>query len=291
MYASDMELSLYGSTFNGLKDDFDAILSKTVGNMQMKGAEDAVITLKLSVSLEKNAVDTENGVKDITVPKFKHDISSVMQVKEKMTGQFKSQCALVWDASEKKWMLREIENGQMNLFNEEEKEELYADYEDVSLGLPAPDEEEEESADPNTPFEYLEGYVGMELHVDMVDEGKYVVRNNKNVVLFSNFTDPDSDFYIDGELLDEHMGHTLGIFVSEEDGIESLHLRCDVCEGDLLVVEKKLSPVDEEEADEFEEADEDQDEDEESECCSKDGCLIDYDDDGDDALEYDPPEE
>lgn len=34
-----MELSLKGETFNALKEDFDVVLARTIGNMEMKGAD------------------------------------------------------------------------------------------------------------------------------------------------------------------------------------------------------------------------------------------------------------
>ena len=35
MYESDMVLSLNSDTFQALKEDFDSILSRTIGNMEM----------------------------------------------------------------------------------------------------------------------------------------------------------------------------------------------------------------------------------------------------------------
>ena len=86
MFKNDLALSLKSDTFSALKEDFDSILAKTIGNMEMKGAEDATITLKLGVSLEKSSISGPNGIQDITKPSFKHDISSVMQVKDKKSG-------------------------------------------------------------------------------------------------------------------------------------------------------------------------------------------------------------
>ena len=44
MYANDMSLSLKSDTFSALKEDFDSILARTIGNMEMKGAEEATVT-------------------------------------------------------------------------------------------------------------------------------------------------------------------------------------------------------------------------------------------------------
>ena len=97
MYANDMSLSLKSDTFSALKEDFDSILARTIGNMEMKGAEEATVTLKLGISLEKSSVNGPNGLQDITKPSFKHDISSVMQVKDKKSGALTGDYELVWD--------------------------------------------------------------------------------------------------------------------------------------------------------------------------------------------------
>ena len=55
MFANDLSLSLKSETFSALKEDFDSILARTIGNMEMKGAEEATVTLKLGISLERAA--------------------------------------------------------------------------------------------------------------------------------------------------------------------------------------------------------------------------------------------
>lgn len=117
MYANDMSLSLKSDTFSALKEDFDSILARTIGNMEMKGAEEATVTLKLGISLEKSSVNGPNGLQDITKPSFKHDISSVMQVKDKKSGALTGDYELVWDDGEGKYVMRRIDNGQVSIFD------------------------------------------------------------------------------------------------------------------------------------------------------------------------------
>ena len=140
MKKNDLNLSLDGETFESLKDDFDTILARTVGNMQMKGAENATITIKLDVNLEKDKVDTYKGIFDVTKPSFKHSISSVMQVKDKMSGQLVGDFAMVWDEDEQKYVLRYIDDGQINMFDGDEVVE--ADYVEVPVRALEPHEEE-----------------------------------------------------------------------------------------------------------------------------------------------------
>lgn len=78
MTNNEMILSLKSDTFAAMKEDFDGVLARTIGNMEMKNADNATITLKLGITLDKVSVGTPNGNQDITRPSFKHDISSVM---------------------------------------------------------------------------------------------------------------------------------------------------------------------------------------------------------------------
>lgn len=159
MYSKDMNLSLDGDTFSILKGQFDSVLARTIGNMQMKGADDATITLKLSIGLEKENRSTANGNIEATIPKFKHDISSVLQVKDKVSGELVGDYQLIWDEYEKKYVMRKIDNGQTTMLDDEPNGKFVdADYQFVDelpgdqqgpLGLPEPAENGEESLEPD----------------------------------------------------------------------------------------------------------------------------------------------
>lgn len=130
MCENDLDLSLNGETFASLKKDFDTILERTIGNMTMKGAEDATITIKLGVSLQKTSVPAKGSIREVTKPTFKHDIASVMQVKDKMSGQLTGNMELVWDDDLKQYVLRPIDDGQTSLFDQEADQG--DDYEDLA---------------------------------------------------------------------------------------------------------------------------------------------------------------
>lgn len=125
-----MQLSLNGDTFAGFKKDFDTILARTLGNMQMKGAEDATVTVKMNISLDKRCVGGFGSMDTVTMPSFKHDISSVMQIKDKMTGQFSGEYAMIWDEDEKCYVLEYIKSEQASLFDNEEPCGRFSDIED-----------------------------------------------------------------------------------------------------------------------------------------------------------------
>ena len=269
---NEKNLSLNGDTFAILKEQFDKILNRTIGNMEMKGADDAVITLKLSVGLEKSSVTVGDGIKEVTKPTFKHDISSVMQVKDKVSGQTTDDYALVWDENENKYVLRRIENGQMSFddFDADGRPIYEADYRDVPAleegdrELPEGAESDEESDredipdstetdvpdaaddfetasgdgedDITTPYGWLKQFIGTEMHVTE-SMGNFTVRTSDNKVVLSSATDPNNVFYCAGDKLIDHVGHTLSCkkgYDGDEDAPESIVIVCEECSEEVF---------------------------------------------------------
>lgn len=165
-----MQISLKGDTFQSLKEDFDIILDRTLGNMHMKGAEDAVISLKLSVSLVKANAMVQGNCTSITRPSFKHEISSVMQVKDKKTGALTGDYQLVWDEDEGKFVMKKIEDGQTNIFEEEGNNDgIEAEYSEcVTPELAAPKDETSEDS-----FEDEEGIITAEEELENIETDSF----------------------------------------------------------------------------------------------------------------------
>lgn len=115
----DMQLTLKGDTFLALQDDFDAILNRTIGNMEMKSADEATLTLKLKITLEKRSARSFSSgfdsAREIIKPAFAHEISSVMQVKDKKSGALTGDYELMWDEMEGKYVMRCIDDGQVSM--------------------------------------------------------------------------------------------------------------------------------------------------------------------------------
>lgn len=261
---NERNLSLNGDTFEILKEQFDKILNRTVGNMEMKGADDAVITLKLSVSLEKSSVTVGDDIKEVTKPTFKHDISSVMQVKDKVSGQTTDDYALVWDENENKYVLRKIENGQMSFddFDANGNPIYDADYHEVpaigegTRGLPeaaesdgtADGEDTSDEADdttpdasgefgdgsvdpahdPTTPFGWLRQFIGESMNVTEA-MGNYTVRTQSNKVVLSSATGSENPFYCPAEKLSPHVGHAVVCVGYGGEEIVNISIECEDC--------------------------------------------------------------
>lgn len=134
---NDLNLSLASSTFALLKSQFDGVLERTIENMQTKGADEATINIKLRVELDKGVRSTPDGYVDVTIPTFTHEINSVMQVRDRACGKFIGDYQLVFDEEESKYVIREIDDGQMKMFDapqdddteEDDMESEESDYE------------------------------------------------------------------------------------------------------------------------------------------------------------------
>ena len=127
----DYKVSIYDEAFDELKSDFDEILSRTLDNMKGKGADAATITLKLSISTEDTTWFGKNGgAEQVTVPTFKHDISSVMQVKDKLSGMMPGEMALVHNDETGEWTLRPYDDGQLSIYDGKDLLDVLAPVED-----------------------------------------------------------------------------------------------------------------------------------------------------------------
>lgn len=151
----DMQLTLKGDTFLSLQDDFDIILNRTIGNMEMKGADEATLTLKLKITLEKSNAHSLSTVgfdatREIIKPAFSHEISSVMQVKDKKSGALTGDYELIWDETGGKYVMRRIDDGQVSMDDIVEADGVAVD---SVKNLPAPslpvppDEDREDGED------------------------------------------------------------------------------------------------------------------------------------------------
>lgn len=247
MSKNDLILSLNEDTFASLKKDFDTILNRTIGNMEMKGASDAVITMKLTVSLDKRSMDMGDGIQEFKKPTFKHEVSSVMQIKDKATGQLGGDYAMVWDPNEERFVLRQFTGGQKSMFDEdcetvEEPWGQFTDMPDDAHSLPAPAEEEtaeaEEAADQdvNTPFGWLSQFIGESLVVSEA-MGNYTVRTKDNHVVLSSATSEENPFYCSAEKLAPHVGHNVVCVGYGDAEIDNVSIECEECNAVLFDID------------------------------------------------------
>lgn len=248
-----MELSLNGDTFAALKEDFDSILAQTLGNMESKGADEAVITLKLSVSLEKQSFVRNEEPEELTKPSFKHDISSVMQVKNKKSGSLSGDYELVWDEDEKKYVMRKITNGQLTLFDVEGNEiEQYQEEDDVHEATPVLLEAstEDSTEEETTAFDWLAQFVDKKMTITEA-MGNYTVRTEDGKVVLTSASAPDSVFHCDAEILEKHIDHSIVCVGYGGDELYQITVECEDCLETLFSL--RLNDIDEDDEDVSEE--------------------------------------
>lgn len=252
-------MSLNGDTFNALKTDFDQMLRKLLSGMEKFECEEATLNIKVGVKLEKDqARDFEvheyEAMRDIVKPTFKHEISSAMQVKDKKTGILSGNYELVWDRESGRYVMRNIDDGQVTLFDTEGDNVIQmpeppalpagtvidADYTMLEDG-----EAQGGSEDANgpvdgsdghkkpgdSPYEYLRQFVGADMKVMGTEHGIYTVRSGGKVILSSGFSATDR-FYCSVEKLEPHIDHAI---VCEE-WPNSVVIRCDECDETLFEV-------------------------------------------------------
>lgn len=123
---NEMFLTHENEVLNNAMQDFDLMLERTIGNMTMRNADEAVLTMKIGISLGRKTVPDAGGIRQIVQPSFKHDISSVMQVKDKMSGTFKGNVELTFDDMGHP-IVRDVDDGQVSIFDEDGK--VVVDYE------------------------------------------------------------------------------------------------------------------------------------------------------------------
>ena len=261
---NEMKLTIDNEVFDTMRKNFDVMLERTVGSMIMRNADESTLTLKIGISLDKKTVPAnDGGFREVTQPSFKHDLSSVMQVKDKMSGTFKGNVELIFDENGKP-IVRDIDDGQMKIWDDSGhisvEEETDADSNLRALpagtpGLPAPVdveytevtevEENGENADGEleapamTPYDWMLQYRNKVLRCQNKSGVFNVVANADGKILLSSGYMKDSPFYIDAEKLKPHVGENLICVTSPEDSDDpdSIEIWCDDCGAYLFGIQ------------------------------------------------------
>lgn len=238
--ANEMILSLNEDTFSALKKDFDDVLNRTIGNMQMKGASDATITLKLDIAITKGIVNIDGVNRDYNKPSFKHQVNSVLQIKDKATGQLAGEMVLEWDDDAEKFVLRRVDDGQTSIFDDG-YETCDDDITDVK-GLPEPtqDDEDHEAHDAKgeDAFNVMIGFTERNLVIVETD-GVYTVRTaDTNEVVLSSGCEDGNPFKIDPEIAAKHVGDQLFCYMFSEDSkyISGIAIDCTTCDETIFIM-------------------------------------------------------
>lgn len=256
-------LSMNGDTFNAFKSDFDQMLRQLLAEMEKRESEEATISIKMVVNLAKDQerdfeANDYDAMKDIVKPSFKHEISTVMQVKNKKSGSLGGNMKLVWDRELCQYVMQEIDNGQTSIFDNTgdgqavEPKELPSlpsgDAEVVDVDYEVIGEAEEQEGDrdgedqkdgsggspavSDSPFDYMRQFVGASLRVTEA-MGNYTVRTSENKVVLSSAFNPFDRFYCSPEKLKSHVGHAVVCIGYGQEEIINISIECEDC-GEVL---------------------------------------------------------
>ena len=140
MQKDTIALTLESEIFNELKENFNAVLQKTLINMESKESEQAELTMKLKISLTNDTAPDFSEIKykaerEIVRPTFTHKISSVMQTKCEKSGEVIGDYELVWDKDSGKYIMRPIDNGQMTMFKGEEEAQEVIPFDELTESM------------------------------------------------------------------------------------------------------------------------------------------------------------
>lgn len=86
-------LNFESDTFSDMKRDMNFVLQRLLGNMQEKGATEGSMTLKVDISLTNEYIpnydpEVEGESRKISKPKFKHKVTSAVQIKDEKSGEY-----------------------------------------------------------------------------------------------------------------------------------------------------------------------------------------------------------
>lgn len=256
----EMPLSLKSDTFSALSSDFDGMLRQLLQGMVETGENSGTINIKVKVSLtEDSAPDFSvaggQQTRSITKPKFDHEVSAVIQRKDKRTGSLSGDFELVRDGNGG-YVMRHIDDGQYDLFDQSGERVYDAEY--AALPGHVEDEEgkdtqgDEEGAQgastrfEDTPFGWLSQFVGETLRVTEA-MGNFTVRSKSNQVILSSAASESDPFYCPAEKLKPHVGHKVRCVGYGGDEIVNISIECEDCNSVIFDIDRPESDEDDEE--------------------------------------------
>jgi len=264
----DLPLSLKSDTFSALCSDYDSMLRQLLQGMVETGESTGTINIKVKVTLiEDSAPDfTVAGgqqTREITKPKFDHEVSAVIQRKDKRTGSLSGDYELVRDGDG--YVMRHIDDGQYDLFDggTPKGEVIEAEFQELPGGpkaLPEPSESgegnntsgENEGGESgftrfeDTPFGWLSQFVGEEFRVTEA-MGNYTVRSKSNRVVLSSAASEKDPFYCPAEKLKPHVGHKVRCVGYGGEEIVNISIECEDCNSVIFDIDRPDSDEDDEE--------------------------------------------
>lgn len=146
-------LNFESDTFSDMKRDMNFVLQRLLGNMQEKGATEGSMTLKVDISLTNEYIpnydpEVEGESRKISKPKFKHKVTSAVQIKDEKSGNLDTEMELTFDEESGEYVMQPVANTeQRTIFDKDFQDNMNSpeqEEEGKSAGvpqLPGPEED------------------------------------------------------------------------------------------------------------------------------------------------------
>ena len=138
-------LNFESDTFSDMKRDMNFVLQRLLGNMQEKGATEGSMTLKVDISLTNEYIpnydpEVEGESRKISKPKFKHKVTSAVQIKDEKTGNLDTEMELTFDEESGEYVMQPVANTeQRTIFDKDFQDNMNSpeqEEEGKSAGIP-----------------------------------------------------------------------------------------------------------------------------------------------------------
>lgn len=138
-------LNFESDTFSDMKRDMNFVLQRLLGNMQEKGATEGSMTLKVDISLTDEYIpnydpEIEGESRKISKPKFKHKVTSTVQIKDEKSGNYDTEMELTFDEDSGEYVMQPVANTeQRTIFDKDFQDNMNSPEqaeEDKPAGIP-----------------------------------------------------------------------------------------------------------------------------------------------------------
>lgn len=138
-------LNFESDTFSDMKRDMNFVLQRLLGNMQEKGATEGSMTLKVDISLTNEYIpnydpEVEGESRKISKPKFKHKVTSAVQIKDEKSGNLDTEMELTFDEESGEYVMQPVANTeQRTIFDKDFQDNINSPEqaeEDKPAGIP-----------------------------------------------------------------------------------------------------------------------------------------------------------
>lgn len=138
-------LNFESDTFSDMKRDMNFVLQRLLGNMQEKGATEGSMTLKVDISLTNEYIpnydpEVEGESRKISKPKFKHKVTSAVQIKDEKSGNLDTEMELTSDEESGEYVMQPVANTeQRTIFDKDFQDNMNSPEqaeEDKPAGIP-----------------------------------------------------------------------------------------------------------------------------------------------------------